>query len=642
MHVLFGAALAEQGPNYRDLVGRIDAALTQAKQDYRGGRIDAAKDNVQRSYFEIFENLEGPIRVNISAKRSYQLEAEFGAIRKLMTTGASAEEIDARIDKHIAALDEIVPLLEKGHRIVAQKSDAELAAAQSAYAPAAEPVSAPAAQARAIEPYWQAAVARINADLLAAADALNAGDKVKAKAFAQKAHFEGYKNSLLETAIRRHVSQKQDVAFNAELSRIAALTNEENASSKVRASARALNDEMTPLLPGLPLVGNAKSEAVEAPAVNWQGVAQKIRADLASALALAASGQGTKAIGQIQDIYFDSFEGSGMEARVGARSADAKTGIEARFSKLMALIRDGAPAASVQAEADALNADIAKAADTLSDAASGSWLTLFSYSLLIILREGFEAMLIVSAILAYLVKTGNGDKQRVIVNSVGVALLASVATAILLKLVFRSGAASQEVLEGATMLLAAVVLFFTSNWLLAKAEADKWNAFIKDKLKGAVSGGSLAALWFVSFLAVYREGAETVLFYQALVLDADSSGMGAILAGFLAGCAGLAILFFVMRYGTLKLPLGLFFKATGALLYLMAFVFVGKGIMELVEGKIFTPTLIPGAPEFTPLGIYPYWETVIPQALLVLAAILSLVVIARKQAPGAIQASTPR
>lgn len=636
--LLFGApAKAQDHPDYRGLVARIDAALSQAAVDYRAGKVDAAKDNVQRSYFEIFENLEGPIRINISAKRSYQLESEFGALRRMMSDGAPVDDVEARIRTHIAALDAVVPLLEKGHRIVAEGGTQE--------APPAPAQEAAPAAAKIVQPYWVSTLARINKDLLAAADALDEGDATKAKALIQKAHYEGYKNSLLETAVRRHVSQQQDIAFNAEFARIAALVTEGRPPALIRGSARVLNDELTAVLPGLPLMGAAKETAAEAPSADWPAVAGQIRAGLAQALASAAAGNGAKAVSQFQDLYFDVFEASGMEARVGARDVDAKTRIEARFSKLMSLARDNAPQAVLQAEADALNADVAQAAGLLGGSGGGGALALFGYSLLIILREGFEAILIVSAIVAYLVKTGHSDKKRVIANSVVVALIASVITAVLLKLVFRTGAASQEVLEGATMLLAAGVLFFTSNWLLAKAEAEQWSAFIKGKLEGALSGGSLRALWFVSFLAVYREGAETVLFYQALVIDADHAGIGAIVAGFLVGCLALGVVYWAMQAGALKLPLGLFFRITGAILYLMAFVFVGKGIMELVEGKILTPTLIPWAPEFTPLGIYPYWETLIPQAALVLAAIASLVVIARRQTarpPAAREGGTSR
>ncbi len=619
--------------DYAGLVARIDALLAQGLEEYRAGRVDDAKKSVQRSYFEIFENLEGPIRVNISAKRSYQLESEFGAIRRLMTDGAPVAEVERRIGAHIAALDEIVPLLEKGHRIVAEAGDD---APTPAASPALPPVSEPASpvrdeRPRAIEPHWQQAVETIDARLLQAADALERGDPDAARDFIRKGQFEGYKNSLLETAIRRHVSQKRDGEFNAEFGRIVGLVNDNREPRLIRGSARALKEELTALLPGLPLVGTAAAQPATASAASdWDTVARTIREQVAAALAQAAAGNAGDAVGTLQDTYFDVFEASGMEARVGARDNAYKTRIEAHFSRLMALIRDNAPAGELETVANTLNTDVAQAVQMLGGSGAGSWSALFLASLFIILREGFEAMLIVSAIIAYLVKTGHGDKRRVIVNSVFVAIIASVLTAILLKLVFRASAASQEVIEGATMLLAAVVLFFTSNWLLAKAEAAQWGAFIKGKVGGAVSAGSLTALWFVSFLAVYREGAETVLFYEALTIDADTAGLLAIAAGFIVGALGLVAVYWAMQKGALRLPIGLFFRVTGAILYLMAFVFVGKGIFELIEGKVITPTLIGGAPEIPLLGIYPYWETLLPQALFLAVTVLSLVVIWRR------------
>ncbi|MDY0241364.1 MAG: FTR1 family protein [Rhodospirillaceae bacterium] len=618
-------ASVDAAPDYRGLVSRIDAMLADADKAYRAGDVEAAKTAVQRSYFEIFENLEGPIRVNVSARRSYQLEAEFGAIRKLMVEGVPADTITERIRRQIAALDEIVPALEKGFQLKAEKSEEA--------APSEEPDQT-AANGR-IEPYWEKAVETILGDLNAAADALEKGDAAKAKDLVQKAQFAGYKNTLLETAVRRHVSQRQDVAFNTEFSRIIGLINDGRPAALIRGSARVLTDEITALLPGLPLVGIAKQEAekVAETSVDWAGVATKINASVAESLKLAAQGNSAQAVSRLQDTYFDLFEGSGMEARIGARDTAFKTQIEAHFSKLMALTLSGAGADTLKAEAQALETDLAQAVTLLGGGGAGDALSLFGYALLIILREGFEAMLIVTAIVAYLVKTGHADKQRVIANSVFVALLASVATAILFKLVFRASAASQEVLEGGTMLLATVVLFFMSYWLISKAEAEKWAAYIEDKVQSSLTTGSIRVLWFTSFLAVYREGAETVLFYQALTIDAEGTGLLAIAAGFLVGCLGLGIGYWAMRTGALRLPIRPFFQATGALLYLMAFVFAGKGVVELIEGKIIQPSLIHGFPEIPFLGVYPYWESLLPQAALLAAALVALVLLLRKPRP---------
>ena len=261
-----------------------------------------------------------------------------------------------------------------------------------------------------------------------------------------------------------------------------------------------------------------------------------------------------------------------------------------------------------------------------------SW-SLFIYSLLIILREGLEALLIVAAIVAYLVKNGHRDKLPLIRQSVVVALGASLVTAVLFQMLFANAGASRELLEGVTMLIAVVMLFSMSYWLLSKIEARHWKAYLEGKLSQSLSKGSLIGLWLTSFLAVYREGAETVLFYFALFGDASSSaGIASIFAGFAAGCVLLLAAYLVMRFTVVKLPLKPFFLFTGSFMYLMAFVFAGKGVLELIEGKLFQPTLLPGAPEIGWLGIYPYAETLAPQAALIVAALIALWVMARQRA----------
>lgn len=623
-----GAAVwaAESKPDYQGMVNSIDTMLGQAAADYRAGKAEDAKTAVQHAYFQIFEGLEGPIRINISSKRSYQLESEFGAIRKLMTDGAPPAEVESRISALIKALGETVPLLEKGAVLVGQKGDDQDAAAQP------EP-QAPQPSGK-VEPYWQRAVAVIHTNLMAAADALEKGDPAKAKALITQARFDGYKNSQLEIAIRRFVSQQQDGAYEAEFNRIAGLVDDGRPANLIRGSARVLAEDLTARLPGLPLVGAAADKVADepAPSADWADVAAKVNAAVAKALALAGGGNRTAAVDLLQSTYFDVFEASSMEAQVGAHDPAFKTQLEAHFSKLMALVTGGS-AADLAVEAEAMKADLVKAVTMLTGNEGTSPTALFSYALLIILREGFEAIIIVTALIAYLVKTGHHDKQRVIGNSVIFALLASVATAIVFKLVVREAAASQEVLEGSTMLLAAVVLFSVSYWLISKAEAKKWTSYIKDKVEGSLSTGSMRALWFTGFLAVYREGAETVLFYQALTVQAaDTMGLAAIAAGFGLGCLGLGLIYWTMRAGALKLPIRPFFQATGALLYAMAFVFAGQGVMELVEGKVLTPTLLTWAPEVPALGIYPYWQSLLPQAVLLIAAAISLAVILRQRA----------
>jgi high-affinity iron transporter len=259
----------------------------------------------------------------------------------------------------------------------------------------------------------------------------------------------------------------------------------------------------------------------------------------------------------------------------------------------------------------------------LTQAPSGKWATFFQ-SLLIILREGFEAILVIGAVCAFLIKTGNRARLRSIWTGTALGLAASAVTAVVLQTVLRSMPASREIIEGATMLIAVAVLFSVSYWLISKVEAARWQQFIRDKVTNALEHGGGSALAFVAFLAVYREGAETALFYQALFGEGKDA-VGPIVLGIVAGAAILAVLFTLFyRYGV-RIPLRPFFAVTSVVLYYMAFVFAGKGVRELQEGDVVSITPIPGFPSVDAMGIYGTVETLLAQLILVVLFVFALV-----------------
>lgn len=239
----------------------------------------------------------------------------------------------------------------------------------------------------------------------------------------------------------------------------------------------------------------------------------------------------------------------------------------------------------------------------------------FLQSLLIILREGLEAILVIGAVVAFLIKTGHRERLRSIWVGVLLALGASAATAIMLATVLRALPATREVIEGVTMLVAVAVLFSVSYWLISRVEAAKWQKFIREKVDDALQHGGGNALVLVAFLAVYREGAETALFYQAL-LNEGTGALVPILAGMGAGGGALAVIFTLFwKYG-IRIPLRPFFAVTSVLLYYMAFVFMGKGVRELQEGGVVGITVLPGWPHVDAMGIFPSVETLLAQLLL--------------------------
>ncbi|MDR3220571.1 MAG: FTR1 family iron permease [Candidatus Accumulibacter sp.] len=325
----------------------------------------------------------------------------------------------------------------------------------------------------------------------------------------------------------------------------------------------------------------------------------------------------------VNDAYFGFYEKEGFERTVmtyisGKRGAH----VEYQFPLIKKLMTEGAPNKEVRAALDYLAKMLREDANQL-DGKQESGLGVFIAALSIILREGVEAILVIAAMAAYLTRSGNDALVRTVYYSAGAAILASVAAAFAMQQVLQTSGADQEIIEGCTMLLATVVLFFVSNWMFSKAEAVAWKGYIEGKVRGAVETGSGFALGAAAFLAVFREGAETILFYQAMLSDVQSN-TGMVWAGFGVGCVALVGVFALIRYGSLKLPLKPFFIGTSILMYLMAIAFAGGGIKELQEGDVIGVTPVGFVQSIDLLGVYPTVETLLPQAVLVLLALGSV------------------
>ena len=253
-------------------------------------------------------------------------------------------------------------------------------------------------------------------------------------------------------------------------------------------------------------------------------------------------------------------------------------------------------------------------------------LNLFLQSFVIMLREGLEAILIVGALLTFLVKMGARERRRDVHLGVGAAVVASLLTAVALETVFQLSRAHQEALEGLTMVVATVVLFYVSYWLLSKMEVVKWNHFVKGKVHHAVTSGSALALASAAFLAVYREGFETVLFYKALFLAGNgSAGLVPVVSGMAVGAVVLGAVYVAIHRFGVRLPLKPFFGVTSAFLYYMAFVFAGQGVAELQEGRLLSTTPVAWAPRIPALGIYPTAESLLAQGVLLALLVVALV-----------------
>jgi high-affinity iron transporter len=365
----------------------------------------------------------------------------------------------------------------------------------------------------------------------------------------------------------------------------------------------------------------------------WVKVVDKIDNTLTESLDVYKKGDIEKAKDIVNEAYYGIFEKEGMEIAVKSKISGKRVGIEEyKFVTIKKLMTKKAPEAQVKKEIGELVAMLREDSAQMGGKAENNPIETLLAAFLILVREGFEAILVIGAIIAYLIKSGHAEKTRIVYYSSAAAVLASVLTAILLQKVFDIGGANQEILEGATMLLATVVLVSVSHWMIGKVEGRAWQNYIEGKVQSAVSGGSMLSLAAAAFLAVYREGAETVLFYQALFSDAGDQGE-MIWGGFGLGCLALVVIFLAVRYGSMKIPLKPFFLGTSILMYILAISFAGGGVKELQEGGVVGLTPIPGMDSFELLGIYPTWETLIPQILLVLLGVAGVIYQRRKKDP---------
>ena len=350
-------------------------------------------------------------------------------------------------------------------------------------------------------------------------------------------------------------------------------------------------------------------------------VFDKVREQLALVITLAGQGRAADASATALDAYM-TFEG--VEGAVASKDGALASNLEAAFAAFRTRAAGGATTTELSRLHSDLLAGLEKAERTVADRPSP--LNLFVQSLALLLREGLEAILIVGALIAFLMKTGNAARRRDVHIGVAAAIGASLLTAVALETVFEVSSARREALEGGTMVVAAGVLFYVSYWLLSKMEVAKWNRFVKAQVQDAVSGGSALALASVAFLAVYREGFETVLFYKALFLSGgDGTALFPVVSGMVVGGIGLAIIYVAINKFGVRIPLKPFFAVTSAFLYYMAFVFAGKGIAELQGGGVVS--LTPFSPEIRvpTLGIYSTWETLSAQGLLLLLLLVAVV-----------------
>lgn len=305
-----------------------------------------------------------------------------------------------------------------------------------------------------------------------------------------------------------------------------------------------------------------------------------------------------------------------VEGEVRTKNAGLYSEIEAELPLLVSdLTRDEVQVSAVVEKIDSLKQQINF---IQQDTEYSFW-----DSALILLREGLEALLIISALIAFLKKAGQQHMQHYVYIGAAAGIAVSILAAVLMSTLFQSGTidASREVMEGYIGILAAAMMLGVGVWLHSKSTVTAWNQYIAKQMNQALSTQSVLAMTLLSFLTVFREGAETVVFYMGIApkMSTFDFGLGIVLALLILVAAA-----FFFAKASKKIPMHLFFGVATVFIYLLAFKIIGASIHTLQLTNVLPTHIIADLPVINVIGFYPSVETLSGQLVLVILIVATI------------------
>lgn len=368
---------------------------------------------------------------------------------------------------------------------------------------------------------------------------------------------------------------------------------------------------------GAPAAATFRAQRAQPPQVK-RGPAQLLdytAATLDKSLSAYRAGEHDQAYDLSVAAYLEGFEL--VESSLDNVDANVRKDTEKSLMAYRQSLQDGLPVEQAEQRLDAAKAKLKESAGLLgSDGLS--WSLSYISGLLILLREGLEAILVLAAILAFLRNTGQQSAVRSVNVGWSLALLAGLGTWALAAYVIDVSGSQRELLEGATALFASVMVLWLGVWMHDRRHAAAWQDYIKSSLVG---GGGRFGFAILAFFSVYRELFEVILFYETLWLQAGPAGHDAVLAGGATALVLLVGLAWVILRGSAKLPLTLFFSINAALLCALSVVFAGHGVKALQEAGIFGTRPVAFF-EFDWLGIHADAYSLTAQAVAIVAIVV--------------------
>jgi len=375
----------------------------------------------------------------------------------------------------------------------------------------------------------------------------------------------------------------------------------------------------------------SKSEAVDQ--------LHEVRDSIDRSLRLMDAGKRDEAFAEAKTGYLQCFEAVEAPLDVVA-GLEFRFKVENAFARVRGLIDGGAPTGEVRDRVVILRGLIDETERRLTTRGIGAPLLVFGQSFSLLLREGLEAVLLLAALFGYLQTTEQGDKyRRPILYGVLAAVLATIAAYFAVDAIFASLPFGREVLEAVVGLFAVVVLFYVSFWLAARLEQRRWLEFLRARVWKAVSIGSATSLALIGFTSVFREGFETVLFYQAML--SFSAGLQAwVVMGVVAAAIVLAgVAWAVLKLGRV-LPVRTFLSVAVIIVMATSVALVGNAMRALQEAAVIDVHFLSGWPSLPiflaqATGYYPTLPSVLAQIILtviyIVGGVYTFVVVPRRR-----------
>jgi high-affinity iron transporter len=343
------------------------------------------------------------------------------------------------------------------------------------------------------------------------------------------------------------------------------------------------------------------------------------------AVAAVESGDRDRAYELARTAYLDHFELAEVPLRL--RDPNLVLDLEFSFAKFRNGIRDGAPPSEIRSSAAEIRSGLVDVDRTLADKGFAAPLLAFLFSFTILFREGVEVVLLLAILLGALSAGRASGYRKPLAGGVVAALAATAVTWVLATVVLEIAPVQRELLEGVTAVAAVLVLFAVSFWLVSRLDHKHWLEFMRARVASAVSAGSAVAFAGLGFTAVYREGFETVLFYQALAIFAKGLGIYVAL-GFAAAVVALgAVAFAVLKLGK-RIPVKPLLTTGASILLLLSVTFAGNAVRSLQGADWVSITPVDGGWARLPVyvaeltGIHPTREGLTVQATLLIVYVL--------------------